>query len=242
MVARQVTEDRGQDIERIIAILEHTYGSPRHGNLDDPLDELIYIKLSQQTNAAKFQHVNAELRRRYGSWENMRRADESEIAEVLRYIGFHRQRARQIKAMLDRIHSDRGELDLQWLRERPTDEAIAYLRSLPGVGIKSAYCVAMYSLGVDVLPVDTHVERVCTRVGLVPVQLSLRSRQGDNVAIHQLLEDLIPRGKRYSFHVNCVAHGRAICTTKNPKCGVCPINQLCAYGQREVRGSASMPA
>ena len=122
----------GDKVDRIISTLEGAYGSPRHGNHDDPLDELIFIKLSQQTNAAKFGKAYAELQSRFGGWDGLLQADEDAIADALRYIGLHRQRAHQLKAMLQCICLERGCLDLSWLAELPSDSAIAYLADLPG--------------------------------------------------------------------------------------------------------------
>src|SRR6266540_7107112 len=191
-----------RNIPEIVSLLEQAYRSPRHGNLDDPLDELIYIKLSQQTNSAKFSPVYRELRRRFTPWEKLLAIDGAELADILRPLGFHRQRAKQIQATLRKIQADRGVVGLRSLKDAPIDVSLAYLQNLPGIGVKTAYCVAMYSLGADLLPVDTHVERVSLRLGLIPEHVALRSRQGANREIHSLLEDVIPAASRYSFHVN----------------------------------------
>lgn len=181
-------------VAAIITLLEQEYCSPRHGNSLDPLDELIYIKLSQQTNAVKFTKVFDALHAR--GWDWVAGALEDQVAEELRYLGLH--------AMLNQILIDWGELDLTWLSSQPTDGAITYLCSLPGVGIKTAYCVAMHALDAPVLPVDTHVGRVAARLGLVP-----EAKEYKGLTVHRALEEAIPSAKRYSFHINAVAHGRA---------------------------------
>lgn len=206
----------------ILAALEQAYGSPRHGNLDDPLDELIYIKLSQQTNAPKFRAMYEALRRRYPGCHELEAASEDELEALLRPGGLGRQRARNLRAMAARIVADRGRLDLTWLRDVPAEDAIAYLASLPGVGIKTAYCVAMYALGHDVLPVDVHVQRISERLGLLPPGLS-------DVKKHRHMMEIVPPGQRYAYHVNCVSHGRAVCRMV-PKCEACLIRPFCAVG------------
>lgn len=209
----------------ILAALEKTYGSPRHGNKDDPLDEIIYIKLSQQTNDPKFRAMYQALAERCPSWSGLENATQEELGEILRPGGLQYRRARDLRRMAAQICEDRGRLDLSWLDGLPTREAIEYLLSLYGVGIKTAYCVAMYSLGRQILPVDIHVQRISERLGLLPPGLSDKKR-------HQIMNGLIPPGHRYSFHVNCVGHGRAVCR-KVPRCKDCMISQYCAHFQAQ---------
>ncbi len=213
--------DATTHLDDILEIFEHVYKSPRHGNKDYLLDELIYIKLSQQTNAPKFRRMYEALAQKYPGWEGLKNASHDELEEILRPGGLHKQRARDLKRMVEHIVRDRGVLDLSWLRHVSLPDALAYLSTVPGVGIKTAYCIAMYSLAEDVLPVDVHVQRVSERLWLIRNGLGNKKK-------HEVLNNLIPAGKRYSYHVNCISHGREICR-KIPKCGVCPVRQYCTY-------------
>lgn len=208
-------------VPQVIAALEKAYGSPSHGNKDDPLDELIYIKLSQQTNRPKFESTYDLLQSRFPGWQGLESVSQQELEAILRPSGLHRRRTRDIQAITGRILEDVGRLDLKWLRSLPPSEAIDYLLSLPGVGIKTASCVAMYSLGHDILPVDVHVQRISERLGLLPAGLSDQGR-------HERLNASIPAGKRYSYHVNCVSHGRTVCR-KLPKCLRCCVQGFCEF-------------
>lgn len=208
-----------QGVQGIVSVLERTYGTPRHGNKDDPLNELIYIKLSQQTNAPKFEPLYEALHCRFPAWEGLAEALPEELEKILRPLGLQRRRARDLRAMAGAIAQQVGELELGWLRDLTPADAIEYLQSLPGVGIKTAYCVAMYSLGHDILPVDVHVQRVSERLGLLPKGLS-------DEAKHEWMHTMIPAGKRYSYHVNCVSHGRTVCR-KKPRCAECCLRQYC---------------
>ena len=210
-----------EQIVAIIARLEQAYGTLRHGNKEDPLDELIYIKLSQQTNEPKFRSLYESLQRAYPCWVGLEKASPEDLAAILRPGGLAQQRARDLRALVVRITQDNGRLDLSWLRDVPESEAISYLLSLPGVGLKTAYCVAMYALGSDVIPVDIHVQRISERLGFLPLRLSEKKK-------HRLLNEIIPPGKRYSYHVNCVSHGRMICR-KVPLCTQCYIRDFCTY-------------
>lgn len=226
--ARQDSEDANESyrpaeehLEEVIEALEEEHGTPTHGNFQDPMDELIYIKLSQQTNEPKFRPMYSALQRHFPGWKGLESATQEELESMLKPIGFHRQRAEDLRQLARYLLESRGNLDLSWLRDLGAAEAVRYLEGLPGVGLKTALCVAMYSLGHDVLPVDVHVERVSQRLGLIEAGLSPAKK-------HRLLAAIVPANKRYSYHVNCVAHGRQICR-KVPRCERCHIRQYCRY-------------
>jgi endonuclease-3 len=75
-----------------------------------------------------------------------------------------------------------------------------------------------------VFPLDTHIFRILRRVGLLP-------RKCTDARAHELLSRLVPEGKFYSFHVNLIRHGRALCRPRDPLCGQCPIVEYCDHGQ-----------
>ena len=95
------------------------------------------------------------------------------------------------------------------------------LTTLPGIAIKSAKCVMMYSLDRQVLPVDTHLRRLGERLGWVRSGLSERR-------IHQEMESIVPADQRYSLHVNAIWHGRAVCRALRPRCDACVIAEFCS--------------
>jgi endonuclease-3 len=104
-----------------------------------------------------------------------------------------------------------------------------YLRSLPGVGPKTVACVLAFALERPALPVDTHVHRVATRLGLLPPRTSA-------ARAHELLAAAVPPRIRVSFHVALIRHGRAICRAGRPFCERCPLLDLCPEGQRILGG------
>lgn len=117
--------------------------------------------------------------------------------------------------------ADRGGLSLDFLRHLEDEEAKKYLTSLPGVGNKSATCIMMYALNREVFPVDTHVWRVCRRLGLTPAVPKPTPVQ------ERALETKMPMDIRYSLHVNFLSHGRQTCTTYWPKCNRCVLADIC---------------
>jgi endonuclease III len=196
-----------------------------HGSLDpprrlDPLEELILTILSQNTSDVNRDRAYEALRRRYPTWEELAAAPESGVVEAIRPGGLANTKAPRILRVLRELRDREGRLDLSWMREAPDDEVVGYLTSLPGVGRKTAACVLAFALERPALPVDTHVHRVATRLGLLTEGTS-----ADRA--HDLLEALVPPDMRVSMHVGLIRHGRAVCRAARPRCEACPLRDLC---------------
>jgi endonuclease-3 len=220
-------------IRRISAILESAYGRPEFGPNDGVLDELVLTILSQNTSAINYRRAYASLRGRFGSWDDVRNADESEIEDAIRVGGLARMKAPRIKRVLNEINDLRGSTNLDFLADMPDREAREFLMQFNGIGIKTASCVLMFSLGRPVFPVDTHVHRISKRLGLITSSVSAESA-------HDVLQAMIPDELVYSFHVNLVTHGRRVCKAQNPKCGDCCLLMLCPVGQRMMGENGHM--
>jgi endonuclease III len=203
-------------------ILHTTYGSPRHGNKDDPLDELVFIILSQMTTQKSFNRVFDRIKEAVGTWDAVLQMRLRKVKSLIKDAGLSNQKAPRLKTILWKIKSDYGRVDLDALRGMVDDEVEDYLTSLPGVGRKTAKCIMMYSLGREVLPVDTHVWRVGRRLGLVGEDISYNN-------VHEALEAVVVPADRYRFHVNAIAHGRTLCVHTRPHCSRCPLNRICLY-------------
>ena len=173
----------------------------------DPLTELILTILSQHTNDTNSGRAFASMQRRYPTWDDVLAAEPEDLADSIRQGGLANQKAPRIQQVLGRVSNDCGDWRLDHLAQMPLDEAKAWLRSLPGVGPKTAACVLMFALGRPALPVDTHVFRVARRLGL--------------------LESLVQPEDTYAFHIALIKHGRHTCTARNPNCGDCPLNDFC---------------
>ncbi len=211
--------ERSQVVRRVCEQLERQYGRPRLGNPRDPISDLAYIIISNRTASPVAQRVYRRLRRRTGSWDAVVSAPLATIRELLQPAGLSHIKARQLRGALRKIQSDWGALDLRRLRGRTADEIEAYLVQLPGVSQKVAKCVMLYAFDHSVLPVDTHVHRVATRLGWTG-----RKRADQS---HEELESLVPAHRRYVFHVGCIVHGRRVCRPQKPLCGSCILRQHC---------------
>jgi endonuclease III len=205
---------------RATEVFAWEYGSPDHGNKEDPMDELVYILLSVQTSHRVFLRVYEKLKAACPSWDTLASMDLRKLRRLIADAGLADKRARALKRVAQRIRDDFDVVSLDALRELDDCEAEAYLSSLPGVGTKVAKCVLMYSLGRPVLPVDTHVWRVGIRLGLVDPAIGRSD-------IHEAFEDVVAPEERYAFHVNALAHGREVCRPEKPRCDRCVVRRMC---------------
>lgn len=165
-----------------------------------------------------------------------------EIEEAIRPGGISKVKSARIKAILQAIADSsrpdgadaessaldqrrtagKGEdpLSLEWMRTAPIEQCRAYLTGLPGVGRKTAACVLLFSYGLPDIPVDTHVSRVGTRLGLF--------RAGESFEeLHDEMLAIAPEGQALEFHVNLLRHGRRTCSARNPACMRCPLARMC---------------
>lgn len=218
-----------QRIDEICAALDAEYGSPRLGNKDDPLDELVFIILSNRTQTATAERAYQQVRAAFPSWESIDESVLEKLAELLRPAGMARLKARQIVSIVAILKQSFGSATLDPLRSMSDEDVEAFLCSLPGVAKKVAKCVAMYSLDRDVLPVDVHVHRLASRLGF-------RVKKRPDTS-QDLIEAAMPPHLRYGFHVNAVAHGRSVCLPRIPRCKECCIAGWCSY--RLQKGEAS---
>jgi len=216
-------------LEAVCRALEREYRSPRHGNKSNALDELVYIILSTRTRDASFASTYRRVKAAFPRWDDLRRRNRQRLEGILEPGGLGRKKSEQIVGILERLRSEFGRATLTSLKRLTDAEAERFLTSLPGVGAKVAKCVLMYSLGRQVLPVDVHVHRVASRIGL---QVKKRPDTSQD-----LIEDAVPPPLRYGFHVNAVAHGRAVCLPRNPRCTDCCVSATCSYYQPRIKAN-----
>ncbi|HEY9402383.1 MAG TPA: hypothetical protein VIQ24_06795 [Pyrinomonadaceae bacterium] len=216
--------DEGRPIRYIIQNLERAYGVPENYAPSDPLDMLVQIILSQATSDTNSRRTFDALKRRFPTWDAALRARESTIAQTIQSGGLANQKAAVIKSLLRQIKHDRGALDLSFLHELPPAEAVRYLSQFRGIGPKTIACTLLFACRTEVFPLDTHIFRILRRVGLIPPKCTDRRA-------HDTMNALVPSGKFYSFHVNLIRHGRALCRPRDPLCERCPIVEYCDYGQ-----------
>ncbi|MBD3367715.1 MAG: endonuclease III [Candidatus Eisenbacteria bacterium] len=210
-------------VRRIVERLEGAFGEPRARDGGDLVGNLVRTILSQNTSDVNSDRAYASLRERFADWGAVERAPVSTIESAIRSGGLAKTKAARIRRILRSIRETTGSIDLGFLKDMETPEVLEYLGSFDGVGPKTAACVALFGLGREVVPVDTHVHRVVGRTGVVGTPTS-PERTFD------ALEGLAPDGKAFSLHVNLIRLGRRVCRPRVPDCGGCPIRSLCDVG------------
>jgi endonuclease-3 len=224
-------------VRRIRARLAATYGVPRLPPHGHPIAELVLTVLSQSTNDRNRDVAYLRLRDRFGDWSAVRDAPAGEVEEAIRPGGISKVKSARIKDILHALpQTAAGEPTLDDLPDMPLEEARALLTALPGVGRKTAACVLLFSHGLRDVPVDTHVGRVCARLGLLPAK-------GTADAIHDAMLALTPPGAELELHVNLLRHGRRTCHAQRPRCEECPLRRMCPSRiDAPARRDASRPS
>ena len=216
-----------ESVPYIIQNLRAVYGAPAIEPGLDPLDVLILTILSQSTTNVNSDRAFENLKRRFPSWDEARRARASSIEAAIRSGGLARQKSLRIKRLLNDIHKRRGSLDLSFLCSAPLDEAKEFLASFKGVGPKTVACTLLFACNRPVFPIDTHIFRIARRLGLIP-------EKGSDQQAHDLMERMLPEGRFYEVHINLIRHGRRVCRPSGPLCEQCCIVDYCSYYRENV--------
>jgi endonuclease-3 len=204
-------------LARIRARLREIYGVPAAVPHRRPLDELILTVLSQSTNDRNRDVAFLALRQRFASWEEVRDAPLADVELAIRPGGISRVKSQRIQQILRAIGDP---LSLDWIETAPLEQSRDALCALPGVGRKTAACVLLFSFGLPEVPVDTHVSRVATRLGLLRPGAPFEE-------LHDQMLALTPPGAELELHVNLLRHGRRTCHSRSPECATCGLRRMC---------------
>jgi len=206
--------------------LRSLYGAPEWRRAGPALDVLIQTILSQNTNDRNSGEGFRRLKAAFRNWQAVDKAHCRSVAAAIRVSGLANIKSRRIKAILKRIREERnGRYSLEFLKRRQPDAAGEYLLDLPGVGPKTAACVLLFSFGMPVFPVDTHIHRVAGRLGII-------SSRTTAVAAHEELQALLPAELVYPLHLLIIRHGRETCHARKPECHRCALHALCPSSAR----------
>lgn len=198
---------------------------PRWRVRGEPIAVLVQTILSQNTSDRNSEPAFRRLMSSFSGWEEMIGASETEIASCIQSGGLGKVKARYIRQALAEIKRRQGNLDLTFLQKMSVEDARRWLMELPGVGMKTASCVLLFSLRMPALPVDTHVFRVATRLGLIKPGTSIEKA-------HRELESAVAPEDVYHFHVLLITHGRRACRARLPYCTRCVLRGVCEFYER----------
>jgi len=191
-----------------------------HGTTADArgVEQLLTTILSQNVADENTRRAAESLFSTYDDYRAIENAPVDELAETVRVAGLPETKAERIQRSLAAIREETGgAYSLAFLDALPTTEAKSWLTDVKGIGPKTASVVLNFHFGKPTMAVDTHVERVSKRFGLVPSSSS-------NQRAHDVLDEVIPDELKYPLHVLLIRHGRTHCSARSPDCD----NPVCA--------------
>ena len=140
----------------------------------------------------------------------------SKLEKMVQSTGFFRQKAKNIRAAMKLLVEEHGSKAPKTMEE---------LVKLPGVGRKTANVVLGNGYNIPGLPVDTHVTRLCNRIGL--------SKNTDAVKIEHELNELLDKKHWTLFSLRLIFHGRRVCKARKPNCEECVLTDICNHYLKE---------
>lgn len=214
-------------IQEVNKLLLERFGiPPRNKKLPNPVDMLIATILSQNTNDNNSYKAFQNLRKRFPTWGEAAEAKRTSIEKEIKVAGLGLQKSKAIKEFLTEIKKKKGNISLNHLKTFENIDAINELTEYNGIGVKTASCVLLFAMDRNVCPVDTHVHRTVNRIGIT------NTKTPDKTFF--ALNENFPDGIAHQFHTNLIRLGREICKPKNPSCGICPLNKVCGYEQKNL--------
>ena len=178
----------------------------------NPYCLLVSVVLSAQATDKSVNNATCELYKKVRTPEQMVALGKENLISYIKSIGLFRTKADHVMGLSEKLVSDFGG-KLPRTREE--------LMSLPGVGRKTANVVLNVVYGEPTMPVDTHLLRICPKIGLA---------EGTNpLEVEQSLLKRVPAEYLNHAHHWLILHGRYVCTARNPKCDECILNDLCCH-------------
>ncbi|CAB5240483.1 unannotated protein [freshwater metagenome] len=192
-------------------ILTKTYPNIRcELDFSNPLQLLLATVLSAQCTDKRVNQVTPALFKKYKNSKALAGADIHELEELIYPTGFYRAKARNLKGLAVKLQSD-------FAGEVPS--TLEELITLPGVGRKTANVVLGHAFDIPGITVDTHFGRLARRFGW--------THEKDPVKVEHTVGALIPQKEWTNLSQRMIWHGRRICHSRKPACGVCPLAKMC---------------
>lgn len=210
---------KAEMLRRLAATYGNTTTALSYGS---PFELMIAVILSAQCTDVRVNMITARLFPDYNSPEKMLALGQEELEQKIRDCGLFRAKAKNILAacrlLCERFHSQ-------------VPKEYDQLITLPGVGRKTANVLVSCLFDTPAIAVDTHVFRVANRLRLATGTTPLEVEKG--------LMRSIPRENWSRAHHWLIWHGRQVCRARQPRCGECPLADLCPSNQQQI--SAEQP-
>lgn len=214
-------------IEKVNKLLIEYFGvPPKAKKSPTPLDAIIGTILSQNTNDKNSYQAYRNLKDNFNNWDELSLLKPPQIEKYIKVAGLGKQKSKAIYELLQSLMKKEKLVSLDHIKIKNDKEILEELTSYNGVGVKTASCVLLFSLGRNVCPVDTHVHRTLNRLCIVETNLPDKT-------FYKIINK-IPENAAHSFHTNLIRLGREICKPTNPNCSICPLLKLCKYDHKSL--------
>lgn len=208
-------------VMKILERLEALFPSNWKTKSDDPFRELIRTILSQNCSDKLSARAFERLQQKFLiTPEILANVKPTDIMQLIKCAGLYRTKSFRI-VNVSKIVLDWFKGDLKEVLKLPFDQARETLMSIPGIGEKTADVMLCFCADFPVIPVDTHINRVTKRLGIV------KNRRAGYEVIRTTLEALIPTNDRRKAHILLITLGRKYCKARKPSCTICPLSDLC---------------
>lgn len=206
------------------------YGPPPEAWRPDPVSQLVLSMMGVRTRGEVSSRAFERLAIRFKSWDSLAGASTGEIAELIAGVTRAEHQAGLLSRALQAIIARHGRLELDFLAGWPVEDALSWLRRLPGVGPKVAAAVLNFStLGRRALVVDTHHWRASRRLGLIPPKTALDRTPK---LLTRQLPDAWSAGEVETHHLLMKRLGQDVCHHAATECGRCPLRPMCPVAVR----------
>lgn len=199
------------------------YGKPENNRNSDPLDILIATILSQNTNDINSLKAYQNLKSKINNWEDLLKFSKAEIINEIKIAGLYNQKVNSIIELV-KYFSEKYKNNYNLLYQKTNEELINEFTKINGIGVKTVACMLLFALKRNVCPVDTHVQRITKRLGIV------NGNEPDKIFYE--INNNLPENIGYSLHNNLIKHGRVCCKAKEPNCSQCPLNDICKFDSK----------
>jgi len=206
---------------KILHILQDNFSIPKWADSPTtPFQTLIRTVLSQATASRNTARAFENLSRRVSIIpQALATADVKEIEEAIRVAGLYRNKSKVIKA-ISQVILEQFNGSMDFIYTSPLEEARKTLLTIPGVGPKTADVTLLFCAKKPTIPIDTHVNRVSKRLGLV-------LPKADYEETRKSLQSLYQPEDYLAVHLLLISLGRKHCKARKPLCEMCPVNALC---------------
>jgi endonuclease-3 len=218
-----------QRIRNIHEDLLEVYGSQKDHDDSDGVRQLLITILSQNVADTNTARAAENLFTDFKDYKAIEESSIEDLADSINPAGLPETKAKRIQRTLKALRKETGDYSVEFLGEMKDSDAQEWLEQIKGIGPKTASVLLNFHFNADVMPVDTHVERIAKRFRLIPFSAS-------NGKAHELLNNAVPHELKNSFHMLLIEHGKQNCSARNPSCEDTKLKKYCTRYQLVENG------